>query len=226
MKTDIFCFVLAGIFSQLDKEDYLWHPVAFWFRKMISAEENYKMHDQELLVIVMAFKHWRYYLEDSYYPVEILTDHQNLKGFINIKSLNNQQARWAIKLAAFDFVISHRLGKMNPVDALSHRLDYEGKTIKLNGLLSLLQKKLALLGLKIENALGEHMNVLHSDIARIIANLDLRNRKVARLAFLMCKDNNTPVQYSVAALDMTANMINAYTINSCNKAELLRIRNS
>ena len=115
---------------------------------------------------------------------------------------------------------------MNPADVLSRRPDYKGKTIELNGLLPSLQKKLALLGLKIENASDKYMNVLHSGIARIITNLDLRNRKVARLASLMCRDNNAPVWCSVAVLGMTANMIDAHTINSCNKAKLLRIRNS
>ena len=193
MKTDISCFTLVEIFSQLDKEDYLWYSIAFWSRKMISAEENYETHNQELLAIIMAFKYWRHYLEGSCYPVEVLTDYQNLKGFIDIKSLNDRQARWAVKLAAFDFMISHRLGKTNLADALSRRPDYEGKTIELNGLLPLLQKKLALLGPKIKNAPGEYMNVLHSGIARIIANLDLRNRKIARLVFLMCGDSNASV---------------------------------
>ena len=131
-----------------------------------------------------------------------------------------------VKLAAFDFVISYRLGKMNLADTLSHRPDYEGKMIKLNELLFLLQKKLALLGLKIENALDEYMNMLYLGIVRIIANLDLQNKKIIKLASLMCGDSNAPVQCSVVILGMTANMIDIYIINLCNKAELLRIRNS
>ena len=115
---------------------------------------------------------------------------------------------------------------MNLINTLSCRLDYKGKIIELNRLLPLLQKKLALLSPKIENTLDEYMNVLHSDIIRIIANLDLRNKKVIRLAFLIYGDSNAPIQCSIAALNMMANMINAYTINSCNKVELLRIRNS
>ncbi len=47
--------LLSAILSQLF-EDGLWHPVAFWSRKMIAAEQNYETHDQELLAIVMAFK--------------------------------------------------------------------------------------------------------------------------------------------------------------------------
>jgi len=47
----------------------------------------------------------------------MLLNHNNLKGFINIKALNIRQARWAITLTAYDFIIKHRAGKMNPADA-------------------------------------------------------------------------------------------------------------
>ena len=60
---------------------------------MISAEQWYETHDQELLAIVMAFKQWRHYLESSAHSVEVLTDHNNLCGFMNVKSLNGRQAR-------------------------------------------------------------------------------------------------------------------------------------
>ena len=67
---------------------------------------------------------------------------------MKVKELNNRQAQWAIKLAAFDFVISHRAGKTNPADAPSRRPDYKdveqvSKTIKT--FLPTLQQKLATL---------------------------------------------------------------------------------
>jgi hypothetical protein len=74
---------------------------------MINIEKNYKVHDQELLVIVKAFKHWRYYLDSSYYAVEVITDYCNLVGFTKVKQLNGRQARWAILLSAFNFIISY-----------------------------------------------------------------------------------------------------------------------
>ncbi len=62
IETDASIFALVAILSQLF-EDGLWHPIVFWSRKMIPAECNYETHDQELLAIVMAFKHWRHYVE-------------------------------------------------------------------------------------------------------------------------------------------------------------------
>jgi len=48
----------------------------------------------------------------------VLSDYNNLKGFIKVKALNRQQARWAIALAAYNFIIKYRAGKTNPADTL------------------------------------------------------------------------------------------------------------
>ena len=141
METDASGQAVAAVFSQL-QENGKWHPVAFFSRKMIPAEKSYETHDQELLAIVAAFKHWRHYCEGSSYPIEVLTDHNNLKGFMKVKILNGRQARWAVKLAAFDFTISHQAGRRNPADAPSRRPDYEEANAMLAGLLPTLQKKL------------------------------------------------------------------------------------
>ena len=142
VETDASNFAIAGILSQPDDEGH-WKPVAFWSRKMIPAERNYETHDQELLAIVAVFKQWRHYLEGSLYPVEVLTDHNNLKSFMNVKQLNGRQARWAMRLSGFDFVVQHRAGKYNPADAPSRRPDYKDENHSLNMLLPTLKQKLA-----------------------------------------------------------------------------------
>ena len=138
IETDASDYAVAGILSQL-QEDGHWHPVAFWSRKMIAAERNYETHDKELLAIVMVFKQWRHYCEGSFYPIEVLTDHNNLKAFMGLKELNRRQARWAMKLSMFDFTIAHRTGKSNPADAPSRRPDYEREKAALDKLLPTLQ---------------------------------------------------------------------------------------
>ena len=143
IETDASIFALAGILSQKG-EDGHWHPVAFWSRKMIPAEQNYETHDAELLAIVASFKQWRHYLEGSLFPIEVLTDHNNLKGFMKLKELTPRQARWAIKLANYDFEILHRAGKTNPADPPSRRPDYDGDSPLQTKLLPTLQRKLAL----------------------------------------------------------------------------------
>jgi hypothetical protein len=61
VETDTSDFALGAILSQ-SGIDGLLHPVAFYSRKMTSAEINYQVYDKELLAIIAAFEHWRPYL--------------------------------------------------------------------------------------------------------------------------------------------------------------------
>jgi hypothetical protein len=91
LETDVSKFAIAAILSQFQEEGQ-WHPVAFWLRKLILAETRYETHDQELLAMVAVFKQWRHYVEGSMHMVKVLTDHNNLVAFQNIKCLNCRQA--------------------------------------------------------------------------------------------------------------------------------------
>ncbi|KAI7299779.1 hypothetical protein KC315_g17470, partial [Hortaea werneckii] len=146
LETDASAFAIAAIVSQLLPDcgqPAQWHPIAFWSRKLNPAERNYETHDGELLAIVEGFKQFRHYLEGAAHAVQVLTDHNNLKGFMGVKALNGRQARWATFLAAFDFTIEHRAGKLNPADGPSRRPDYEGGEHAGSQLLPSLQNKLS-----------------------------------------------------------------------------------
>lgn len=165
VETDASNFACSGILSQLQatgKENPAWHPVAFWSRKFIPAEQNYETYDQEMLAIVGAFKHWRRYLEGAAHAVRVLTDHNNLKGFMKLKQLNGRQARWATFLAAFDFEIEHRPGKTNPADAPSRRPDYVPEADTSSGLIPTLQAKL-------KKWMGNPLNEHQVMVSRIVA---------------------------------------------------------
>ena len=87
---------------------------------MIPAETRYETHDGELLAIVKAFKTWRHYLEGCKHEVLVLTDHNNLRRFMDTKSLSSRQVRWAQELSRYHFRIDYRQGKANgAADALS-----------------------------------------------------------------------------------------------------------
>ncbi len=80
---------LNPIFSK--SEIGQWYPIAFFSRKMISAETQYKTHNQELLAIVEVFKTWHHYLEGCKYEVHVFTDYNNLRQFMDTKSLSSCQ---------------------------------------------------------------------------------------------------------------------------------------
>ena len=72
---------------------------------MTPAEQNYNIHNKELLAIVTALKKWRIKLERAKYQVVILTDHHNLTYFTTTKELTRCQARWSETLANYNFAI-------------------------------------------------------------------------------------------------------------------------
>jgi transposase InsO family protein len=147
METDASKWAMGGILSQLFEG--CWHPIAFYSRQFKGPELNYGTPDQEMLAIVEAFKHWRHYLEGSKHPVEVLTDHHNLQGFMRQPRLNGRQARWCYYLTPYDFVIKWRSGSTNPADAPSRRPDYmvpagdEVREDPSSGLLATLGAKIA-----------------------------------------------------------------------------------
>ena len=94
IETDVSSYAIGGVFSQLTSDDLSgWHPVAFFSRKMILAETRYKTQDGELLAIGEAFKTWRRYLKGSQHEVLILINHNNLRQFMETKSLSSKQVR-------------------------------------------------------------------------------------------------------------------------------------
>ena len=125
IKTDAFGYTIEGVLGQLTS-NYLnsdqgqWHLMAYFWRKMIPTETRYKTHDSELLAIVEAFKTWRHYLKGCKHEVLVLTDHNNLRRFMDTKNLSSRQVRWAQELSWYHFRIDYRQGKANgAADALS-----------------------------------------------------------------------------------------------------------
>jgi hypothetical protein len=79
----------------------------------------------EMLAIIRGLKEWRHYLEGAHHPVEIWTDHKNLKYFQAAQKLNRRQARWSLYLSRFNFTLHHKPGRsMGKPDALSRRADH------------------------------------------------------------------------------------------------------
>jgi len=57
---------------------------------------------------------------------EIWTDHKNLEYFMKMQKLNRRQAKWALYLSRFDFILKYVLGsKIEKADSLSRRPDWE-----------------------------------------------------------------------------------------------------
>ena len=95
--------------------------MAYISRKSIDVKKNYKIYDAELLAIVDSFCHWRHYLKKLYHTLEVLTNNNNLRAFMNTHKLKRRQVQLAPNLSAFDFGLVYYKGTFNPADGPSRR---------------------------------------------------------------------------------------------------------
>ncbi len=98
--------------------------MAFWSCTMAPAKRNCTVGDQDMLVIVMLCSHWIHYLEGSWHPVIVLTNHHNLQGFMFTKPLTPRRTRWWETLSSYSLDIQCRTQKTNLADTPSCRPDY------------------------------------------------------------------------------------------------------
>ena len=125
LEADALNYATGGVLS-MKCSDKLWRPVAFISKSLSDTKKNYEIHNKEMLVVVRCLEVWRHFLEETTIKFEIWTDHKNLKYFMKAQKLNRRQARWALYLSRFDFVLKHVLGsKMEKADSLSRRPDWE-----------------------------------------------------------------------------------------------------
>jgi len=45
--------------------------VAFYSKSLSPVEQNYDIHDKEMLAIICMLEEWRHFLEEARHPVEI-----------------------------------------------------------------------------------------------------------------------------------------------------------
>lgn len=165
VETDVSGFACGAVLSQSwknERGEEVWYPVAFWFKKLDETQQHYGTPDQEMLVIVKAFEHWRHYLEDAQHPIQVLTDHTNLRGFMKHtrKVSHRRQVFWLEQLAVYDFEILYRTGKTNPADGSSRRPDYVlGED---TGLLTHFKKLAFEEEAKLSGEVSEILDVLHN----------------------------------------------------------------
>ena len=102
--TDVSGYAIGGVLSQITSNDLgQWYLMALFLQKMIPAKSRYETYDCELLAIFETFKTWKHYLKRPQYEVLILTEHNNLRRFIDTKSLSSSQVCWAKELSRYYF---------------------------------------------------------------------------------------------------------------------------
>lgn len=110
--------MVGGILSQV--QDGKERVIAYGSRCLQKPELNYCTTRKELLALITFVRRYRPYLLGRHFLVR--TDHYSLKWLQNFTNASGQTARWQEELAAFDFEIFHRQGRLHlNADALSRR---------------------------------------------------------------------------------------------------------
>jgi len=165
-------FATGVVLSQQSTTDGKWHPVAFYSKSLSSVEQNYEIHDKEMLAIIHMLEEWRHFLEGATHPVEIWTNHKNLEYFMTAKKLNCRQACWFLHLARFDFLLHHRPGcTMGKLDALSKRANHRNGASDNENIVLLQPEFLAVCALEGVELTGVEQKIL-SDICKGNRNRD------------------------------------------------------
>lgn len=109
---------IGGVLFQR-KEDGV-HPVSYYSKKLLAAERRYSTIEKEALSLVRALNHFKPYVTNFSFPVEIWTDHNPLVFIERMKGANQRILRWALFLQEFNLIIKHVKGTDNKIpDALS-----------------------------------------------------------------------------------------------------------
>jgi hypothetical protein len=58
-------FATGAVLSQQSAMDKKWHLVAFLSKSLNAVEQNYKIHDKEMLALIRALEEWRRFLEGA-----------------------------------------------------------------------------------------------------------------------------------------------------------------
>ncbi len=55
--------------------------IVFLSKSLSPVEQNYEVHNKELLAVMRSLEQWRHFLEGAKHSVEIWSNHKNLEYF-------------------------------------------------------------------------------------------------------------------------------------------------
>ena len=87
--------------------------MGFHSQAFSEAEQNYDIHNRELLAVIRGLTHWRHLLVGTQTPITVYTDHKNLEYYCHSQNIHRRVARYIPCLANYNFTLVHLLGTVN-----------------------------------------------------------------------------------------------------------------
>ena len=120
MQTDACATGIGAVLQQVQNDKRV--NIAFYSKKLSSAEKNYSATELETFAVAQACKHFAVYILGSH--VTIYSDHKPLKYISTMVNDNKRLMRWISNIQQFNYSIEYIPGKDNvPADALSRAWD-------------------------------------------------------------------------------------------------------
>ena len=123
LEVDASQFATGAILSQKDNQGRL-QPVGSISCSFTLVEQNYNIHNRELLAIIHGLHAWRHILLSTPHIITIYTDHKNLTFYRSTHRIAQQVVRYLGELADYHFALVHKPGTLNHVDVFSWWLDH------------------------------------------------------------------------------------------------------
>ncbi|XP_069498702.1 uncharacterized protein, partial [Ambystoma mexicanum] len=125
VESDASQYALGAVLLQPDEQN-IERPVAYLSKTLSPAELHYTVLEKELLAIKRAFEEWRHLLLGAQHPIEVRTDHHNLRSLQYTQTCNSRQARWAYFFSPYRIKFTFVSGNTNlKADALSRKTPQE-----------------------------------------------------------------------------------------------------
>ena len=123
IQTDASDGSIGGFIGKLRKADGKVQVIAYFNKRLSSAEQRFGTVEKELLAIMVATRNYKKWLMDGHFY--IYTDHKPLLALNKMKTSANQRIyRWGIELSQFDFEVIYFAGPSNIIADNLSRLRY------------------------------------------------------------------------------------------------------
>ena len=73
-------------------------PICYFSKKFLKHQKNYSTIEKETLAFILALNHFDVYLETTFHPIQVFTDHNPLTFINRMKNNNQRLVRWSITL--------------------------------------------------------------------------------------------------------------------------------
>lgn len=108
---------IGAVLCQKDENDQE-YVIEYYSYKLNIHEQRYAPTELEMLAVIKAIRHFRYYIEFN--DLIIYSDHHALQYLLNMKVMTGRMSRWLLELQPYVNKIKHRAGKLMVVaDAIS-----------------------------------------------------------------------------------------------------------